>query len=174
MDIIVKNYSSQVGDLLIGSYEDRLCLCDWRYRQKRLTIDSRLQEGLGATYQIGTSPIIEQAIVQLEEYFRKERQVFDIPLLMVGTDFQKQIWNALVEVPYGTTETYQKLSERINNPKAIRAVASANGANAISIFIPCHRIIGSDKSLVGYAGGTQAKKDLLDLESNEAKQLSIF
>lgn len=174
MDIIVKNYSSQVGELLIGSYGDKLCLCDWRYRTKRSTIDARIQEGLNAIYQMGTSPIIEQAIAELEEYFRKERKEFDIPLLMVGTDFQKQIWNALIEVPYGKTETYLALSEKINNPKAIRAVASANGANAISIFIPCHRIIGSDKSLVGYAGGTQAKKELLDIESSEAKQLSIF
>ncbi|HIP27800.1 MAG TPA: methylated-DNA--[protein]-cysteine S-methyltransferase, partial [Sulfurovum sp.] len=88
------------------------------------------------------------------------------PLLMVGTDFQRSVWDGLIKIPYGTTASYLELSKNIDNEKAVRAVASANGANAISILIPCHRIIGSNGDLVGYAGGLSAKKKLLELESN--------
>lgn len=174
MDIVIKTYSSPVGDLLIGSFGDKLCLCDWLHRDKRTAIDTRIQTGLDAIYKEGSSPIIEESIAELDEYFAKKRKDFDIPLLMIGTDFQKQIWSNLCKVEYGRTNTYLQLSEQIDNPKAIRAVAAANGANAISIFIPCHRIIGADKKLVGYAGGINAKKKLLELESDGVKQLSFF
>ena len=105
-------------------------------------------------------------IEEMNEYFEGKRKTFDIPLLMVGTAFQKSVWNGLLAVPYGTTASYLKLSKNIGNEKAVRAVASANGANAISILIPCHRIIGSNGNLVGYAGGLPAKKKLLELENN--------
>ncbi len=101
--------------------------------------------------------------------------MFDIPLLLVGSEFQKSVWNALLQVPYGVTETYLGLSKNIENEKAIRAVASANGANAIAIIVPCHRIIGSDGSLVGYAGGLNAKRKLLNIEKAlDNSQLSLF
>lgn len=172
--IIINNYLSPCGELIIGSYEDKLCLCDWRYRQKREAVDSRIQEGLKTRYQAGNSFVIEQTIAQLDEYFQKKRTSFDISLLMVGTDFQKGVWKALIDIPYGEKETYMGLALKMNNPKAVRAIASANGANAISIIIPCHRIIGSDNKLVGYAGGVAAKKDLLELEFETTKQLSLF
>jgi methylated-DNA-[protein]-cysteine S-methyltransferase len=104
--------------------------------------------------------------MQLKAYFSGTRKIFNIPLLMVGTEFQKSVWEGLIKIPYGTTTSYLELSKNIGNEKAVRAVASANGANAISILIPCHRIIGSDGSLVGYAGGLPAKKKLLTLENN--------
>jgi len=84
----------------------------------------------------------------------------------VGTDFQRSVWDGLMQIPYGTTFSYLELAKRIDNEKAVRAVASASGANAISILIPCHRIIGANGDLVGYAGGLPAKKKLLELESN--------
>lgn len=90
---------------------------------------------------------------------------FDIPLLFVGTDFQKAVWNELLKVPFGTTVSYAALSMRLGMPKAVRAVANANGANSMSIFAPCHRIVGSDRSLTGYGGPLPAKKFLLELES---------
>lgn len=130
----------------------------------RESIDARLQKGLKAEYIQEYTPILEEAVKQLDEYFNRERKTFDVPLLMVGTDFQKQVWQGLIDIPHGTTCSYLELSKRIGNEKAVRAVASANGANAISIMIPCHRIIGSDGSLVGYAGGLPAKKKLLQLE----------
>jgi len=113
------------------------------------------------------TPVLQQARQQLDEYFNQERQSFDIPLLMVGTDFQKQVWHGLTDIPYGATCSYLELSKNIGNEKAVRAVASANGANAISIMIPCHRIIGSDGSLTGYAGGLDAKRMLLAMEGGE-------
>ena len=102
---------------------------------------------------------------QLNEYFNQERKEFDIPLLTVGSDFQKSVWLELQQIPYGITETYLGLSIKMNNEKAIRAVSAANGANAISIFIPCHRVIGSKNELTGYAGGIPVKKKLLRLEN---------
>lgn len=101
---------------------------------------------------------------QLDEYFAKERKEFDLPLMFVGTGFQKSVWNALLSIPYGKTESYGALAARLGRPTAVRAVAGANGANAISIIVPCHRVIGSDHSLTGYGGGIEAKKYLLELE----------
>jgi len=165
-NINIQTYKSPVGEILLGSYEGKLCLADWKYRRMRTSIDKRLQKGLNAEYVEETSEIIEQVIMELKEYFEGKRKSFDIALLMVGTDFQKSVWQGLRKIPYGTTATYLELSKNIGNEKAVRAVASANGANAISILIPCHRIIGSNGDLVGYAGGLPAKKKLLDLEKN--------
>ena len=107
---------------------------------------------------------------QLDEYFRHERQSFDLPLFFVGTEFQKKVWQTLLTIPYGTTVSYAYLARRIGMPRAVRAVANANGANAISIFVPCHRVIGSDGSLTGYGGGLPAKKYLLELENPQIIQ----
>jgi len=162
--ISIQYYQTPVGELMLGAYENQLCMADWRYRKMRKSIDVRLIKGLNATYTEEDTPILEETRKQLDEYFNRKRQTFDVPLLMVGTDFQKQVWRGLIDIPYGTTCSYLELSKNIGNEKAVRAVASANGANAISIMIPCHRIIGSDGSLVGYAGGLPAKKKLLQLE----------
>jgi len=159
-------YNSPIGEILLGSYEGKLCLADWQYRRMRTTIDKRLQKGLKAEYTEKSSEVIDETINQMQEYFSGERKVFDIPLLMVGTEFQRSVWEGLIKIPYGTTASYLELSRNIGNEKAVRAVASANGANAISIMIPCHRIIGSNGDLVGYAGGLPVKKKLLELESN--------
>jgi len=164
--IEIQTYKSPVGEILLGSYEGKLCMADWKYRRMRTTIDNRLQKGLKAEYVEQSSEIIEEMMKQMKEYFAGERKVFDIPLQLVGTDFQKSVWQGLIETPYGTTASYLDLSKRIGNEKAVRAVASANGANAISIIVPCHRIIGSNGDLVGYAGGLPAKKKLLELENN--------
>lgn len=164
MPIITQYFETPVGELILGSYDNKLCLCDWRYRQMRHAIDQRIQRGLNLDYNEGESEVIDIAKKQLNEYFKNERTEFDVPLLLVGTAFQKEVWSALIEVKYGATKTYSQLSERLSNPLAIRAVAAANGANALSIFVPCHRIIGSDGKLVGYAGGLTAKKKLLVLE----------
>ncbi len=164
--ISIQYYKSHVGEILLGSYDGKLCLADWKYRRMRSTIDKRIQRGLKAEYVEQGSEMIEKTIVQMEKYFAGERKEFDIPLLMVGTDFQKSVWEELIKIPYGTTASYLELSRNIDNEKAVRAVASANGANAISIMIPCHRIIGSNGDLVGYAGGLPVKKKLLELENN--------
>ena len=162
--IQIQRYHSPCGELLIGSFQGKLCLCDWTERKKRMLIDKRLQHALNAVYKEEPSDVTHEAIRQLNEYFEKKRRAFDIAILPIGTSFQKSVWCKLQEIPYGKTLSYGELAQKMNHPTAIRAVANANGANAVSIFIPCHRIIGSNHSLTGYAGGTEAKRFLLQLE----------
>ena len=150
--------------MILGAYKNQLCLADWRYRKKRINIDRRLQQGLNAEYIEQDTSVLQQTRQQLDEYLKRKRKSFDVPLLMVGTDFQKQVWQGLIAIPYGKTCSYLQLAKNIGNGKAVRAVASANAANALSILIPCHRIIGSDGSLTGYAGGLEMKTYLLNLE----------
>jgi len=165
-------YSSPVGELLLGDYNNQLCLCDWRYRKMRNEVDSRIIRGLNATFEEKQTPLLIEVQSQLTAYFDKKRTTFELPLLFVGTDFQQTVWRALQQIDYGKTQTYLGLSKLLNNPKAVRAVASANGANALSIIVPCHRIVGSNQELVGYAGGLNAKKKLLALE--QGSQLELF
>ncbi|MFC6860615.1 methylated-DNA--[protein]-cysteine S-methyltransferase [Zunongwangia atlantica] len=116
---------------------------------------------------------ILQAKSQLREYFEKKRKNFDFKLNPKGTQFQQKVWKALLEIPFGKTSSYMELSKKLGDPKAIRAVASANGKNPLWIVVPCHRVIGSDGSLTGYAGGLHRKKWLLELESPSPQQ-SLF
>ncbi len=162
--INIQYYKTKIGELIIGSFDGKLCLLDFRYRKLRKIVDDRIKEGLNAHFVEQPDEIIEKTKTQLDEYLGGERKEFDIPLLMVGTDFQKSVWSALLNVSYGTTSTYLQLARNINNEKAVRAVAGANGANAIGIIIPCHRIMGSKGDLVGYGGGLAVKKRLLKLE----------
>jgi len=163
-NIICKTYQSPVGSLNIGVFNDQLCLCDWTYRKMRSSIDKRVQSFFEATFESGDHDLIAETIHQLSEYFEGKRQTFNLPLLFSGTEFQQSVWTDLTQIPYGETMSYGSLSRKRNNPKSIRAVAAANGANAISIIVPCHRIIGSDGALTGYAGGLPAKEKLLKLE----------
>ncbi len=102
---------------------------------------------------------------QLSEYFTNKRQVFELPLEQNGTAFQNQVWQALLTIPYGQVASYADIAQRINNPKAVRAVGAANGKNPISIIVPCHRVIGANGTLTGYAGGLERKQWLLQHES---------
>ena len=123
---------------------------------------------------IGTIPVVlKEAVQQLQEYFDGERTVFTFKLNPSGTDFQKKVWDALLEIPFGKTISYLDLSKRLGDVKAIRAVASANGKNPLWIVIPCHRVIGTNGDLTGYAGGLHRKKWLLEHES-PAKQTALF
>lgn len=150
----------------MGSFDGKLCLLDYRYRKMRKTVDDRIQKGLNANYTLKDDVLLKKTKQLLEEYLEGNRKEFDIPLLMVGSEFQTCVWNALIKIPYGTTSTYLKLANDIGNRNAVRAAARANGANAISIIIPCHRIIGTNGELVGYGGGLAVKKRLLKLEQN--------
>lgn len=111
-----------------------------------------------------TSKLSDNAFKQLNEYFDGKRESFKLPLELKGTPFQKQVWSALTKIPYGTTKSYKEIAIAINNPKAVRAVGNANNKNPIAIIIPCHRVIGSNGKLVGYASGLDIKKALLKLE----------
>ncbi len=139
--INIQYYKTKIGELLLGSFENKLCLLDYRYRRMRETVDKRIKNGLNAEFIEKDNEILLKTRMQIDEYLMGERKEFDIPILMVGTDFQKAVWNALLEVKYGEVATYLNLAKKINDEKAVRAVASANGANSIAVIIPCHRII---------------------------------
>lgn len=157
-------YDSPCGELTLGEYRGELCLCDWNAEGRRERVDRRLQCLLKAQMRNGESLLLDEACRQLDEYFAHRRNTFDLPLRPYGTPFQSAVWTALLQVPYGQTWTYARLAASLGKPKAVRAVASAVGANPLSLFLPCHRIIGSNGTLAGYAGGLAAKQFLLDLE----------
>lgn len=117
--------------------------------------------------------VLQDAVTQMQDYFNGNRTTFDFLLNPQGTEFQKKVWKALLEIPYGKTTSYQELSIKLGDVKAIRAVASANGKNPLWIVVPCHRVIGSDGSLTGYAGGLWRKKWLLEHETPPIQQ-SLF
>lgn len=169
--IITSRYESPCGTLMLGSFAGRLCLCDWQVGQEHNNrINGRLRRMLGAEFKTGYSPVIDEAKTRLDEYFAGARREFDVPLLFAGTDFQKRVWAALLTIPYGQTISYGEMARRIGMPTAVRAVANANGANAISIFAPCHRVIGNGRKLTGYAGGLAAKEYLLTLEMSRMSE----
>ena len=162
----IQVYQAPQGDLLLGAYENKLCLCDWQTRSRREAIDRRIQVALDAHYVTANCELLEKTTMQLDEYFQHQRQQFDLPLQMIGSAFQQAVWHALLKIPYASTKSYLDLAKAVENEKAVRAVASANGANAISIIIPCHRVIANNGQLSGYAGGVDAKKELIEFEQS--------
>ena len=163
--INIQYFNSSCGLFVLASFGDKLCLCDWSNNPCAERNKRRIERYLNASFKIETTSILEETKRQLDEYFAGNRKAFTIPLHLVGTDFQQQAWNELLNIPYGATTSYKEIAQNIGKPKAVRAVAGAIGANGISILIPCHRVIGSDKSLTGYAGGLKAKKMLLQIET---------
>lgn len=149
----------------MASFADRLYLCDWSDNPFAERNRRRIEKYLKATFKTETTSVLEETKRQLDEYFAGKRKAFDIELRLVGTDFQHEVWNALLNIPYGATKSYKDIAQCIGKPKSVRAVAGAVGANAISILIPCHRVIGSNHSLTGYAGGLEAKRVLLGMET---------
>ena len=164
--INIQYYKTKYAEFILGSFENRLCMLDFKYRKMRTIVDNRLKKYFEAEFVEQDDEILKETRKQLDEYFDMRRKEFDIPIVTAGTDFQKSVWEALIKVQYGTTSTYLQIAKNINNEKAVRAVASANGANAIGLIIPCHRIVGSNGELVGYGGGLAFKKRLLKLEQN--------
>ena len=162
--ILTSLYRSPCGDLILGSFGDRLCLCNWAAELHPGRIFRRLHVRLGATFEEAPTPVTRAATIQLDEYFARRRKVFDVPLLFAGTEFQERVWHTLAGIPYGSTLSSAALAARMGMPRAVRAVAGANGANALSLFVPCHRVIGADGSITGYGGGAYAKSFLLELE----------
>lgn len=163
--ILTQHYHSPCGTLLLGDYGDKLCLCDWMDSKRHLRNKQRISRLLHAHYEETCSRLLKYTIHQLDDYFLGKRKRFDIPVLFVGSEFQCNIWETLQTISYGTTSSYLAIAQSIQKPRAVRAVANAIGANAISIIVPCHRVVGSNGSLAGYAGGIEAKKTLLTLET---------
>jgi len=148
-------YSYPIGE--IGIAEDNGAISRIGFRDSK-------KDFVGFT--AAETPLIKKAAAQLEEYFAGRRVKFDLPLAPAGTEFQRSVWKALQTIPSGETRSYGEIAARIGNPKASRAVGMANNRNPIAIVIPCHRVIGSDGSLTGYAGGLESKRYLLDLEKS--------
>ena len=162
-----QTYISPVGDLEIHFNEQAICQISFLHPNKA----EKLKESLVAQTNLppAADRLLSHTTKQLDEYFANVRQDFDLPLNPSGTLFQKKVWEALTKVPYGETRTYKEIAIAIGNEKACRAVGMANHNNPIAIIIPCHRVIGSDGSLTGYAGGLHIKQALLDLETLHAK-----
>lgn len=160
----IQYYSSPCGELILASMDNKLCLCDWNQMPTAQRNQQRLAKGVNALFRMETSSVLQQTKEQLDAYFAGKRKTFDVALHPIGTDFQLQVWKALRNIPYGETMSYQDIALSIGKPKACRAVAKAIGANGISILITCHRVIGSNHALTGFAGGLAAKSFLLRLE----------
>ncbi len=162
--IHIQYHDTPCGEIILGSIQGKLCLCDWKDMVHRERNDKRTKRFFKAEYIEEASDVINEAIRELNEYFAGERRNFNLPLLFAGTSFQQRIWNALLTIPYGETRSYMQIARIVGNEKGVRAVAQAIGANPMSIIVPCHRVIGSDKALTGFAGGLEAKRYLLNLE----------
>lgn len=145
---------SPLGPLLLAGDEQGLHL---------IHMDAAQPWALSSAWQPAHSQL-DAVSRQLDEYFAGKRETFDVKLAPMGTAFQQEVWQALQRIPYGTTCSYSVLAQQIGRPRAIRAVGTANGANPISIIVPCHRVIGSNGTLIGYAGGVERKQQLLELE----------
>ena len=152
-------YDSPVGALLLAGTKDALHLVSFPGGSRA----KQPQDGWRENAQT-FAPVI----AQLEDYFAGTRQEFDLPLALVGTEFQKQVWLALAKIPYGETISYGEMAKRVNRPKASRAVGAANGANNLPIILPCHRVIGANKTLTGFGGGLPTKEFLLRHEQEIA------
>jgi AraC family transcriptional regulator of adaptative response/methylated-DNA-[protein]-cysteine methyltransferase len=162
--ITVTRILSPMGPMFAAAVDEGICLLEFADRRMLETQFDRLQKYFRSQLLPGDHPHFDQLEEELGEYFRGERREFDIPLSIPGTDFQKQTWETLRTIPYGRTVSYGEQAKLMGNPRAVRAVARANGDNRIAIIIPCHRVIGSDGSLTGYGGGLWRKRKLLDLE----------
>lgn len=159
--IVMERFDTPLGPMFAAATERGLCLLEFTDRRMLETELRDLQKRLQTPIDYGSNAHTEQARRELAEYFAGSRTSFDVALDAPGTDFQQQVWNALLAIPFGETASYAEQAQRIGKPNAVRAVARANGMNRIAIVIPCHRVIGKDGSLTGYGGGLERKRWLL-------------
>jgi len=174
--ILMHRLTTPLGPMYACASDDGICLLEFTDRRMLETEFEDLQHRLDATILAGANKHIKQLEKELKEYFDGDRKIFDVSLHTPTTPFRQKVWDLLLTIPFGKTVSYQDQANGIKNPKAVRAVASANGHNRVAIVIPCHRVIGSDGSLTGYAGGLDRKKWLLKHEGayKHGDQLEIF
>lgn len=159
MSLAFKTMESPVGKLKLIASDEGLVAILWQ-------LDRPSRTRLGELVEDNQHPVLLKAERQLGEYFAGKRNEFDISLDMRGTPFQKNVWEALLAIPFGETRSYRQIAKQLGNPNATRAVGAANGRNPLPIIVPCHRVIGSTGSLTGFGGGLETKAHLLDLEKN--------
>ncbi len=162
--IHIRYLETPVGEMVLGSIDGQLCLCDWRYRSQREQVDQRLKRYFQAEFLEKPTTVTDLAASQISDYFNQRVRKFSVPLVFAGTEFQITVWKEIMKIPYGTTVSYQDLAVRTGRPDAVRAVANINGQNAIALLVPCHRVVGGKGTMTGYSGGISAKKYLLRLE----------
>ncbi|MEP0368701.1 MAG: methylated-DNA--[protein]-cysteine S-methyltransferase [Cyclobacteriaceae bacterium] len=172
--ITLHRFNTPLGPMYAAATDEALCLLEFTDRRMLETEFVDLRKRLNANILPGENKITRQTETEISAYFEGKRTSFTVPLLTPGTDFQVQVWKELQNIPSGQTRSYLKQAEALGNPQAIRAVARANGMNRIAIIIPCHRVIGSDGSLTGYAGGLPRKKWLLEHEGALSKEMELF
>lgn len=159
MHYAYKTMPSPVGELTLVASEKGLAAILWENdKSGRVPFAGLLAEE-------SKHPLLNEVEQQLQEYFDGRRKTFSLALDFIGTDFQKKVWQALLQIPFGETRSYAQIAQQVGNPKAVRAVGAANSRNPISIIAPCHRVIGSNGKLTGFAGGLEAKAYLLGLEN---------
>ncbi|MDQ1296971.1 MAG: AraC family transcriptional regulator [Bacteroidota bacterium] len=166
-----------LGEMIAGATEDGICLLEFTDCRMLNAEYKDLTKLLNTSLEEGENRHLELLRKELAEYFDGRLQVFSVPVVIPGTEFRQSVWRELLNIPFGSTRTYQEQAESMKKPGAIRAVANANGRNRISIIIPCHRVIGSDGGLTGYGGGLKRKKWLLDHErrySGKAVEQELF
>jgi methylated-DNA-[protein]-cysteine S-methyltransferase len=164
MELSFRTIASPVGALKLVASRSALAAILWEVDDLK---PSRVR--LGSLREDNAHPLLLEVEQQLGRYFRSELTAFDVPLDFNGTDFQKEVWAALLTIPYGETRSFADIARQIGRPTACRAVGAANGKNPISIIAPCHRVVGTSGSLTGFAGGLEAKRLLLKLEQREGK-----
>lgn len=157
---------SPVGCLTLVARNERLAAVLWEEER-----ENRVR--LGELHRDDQHPVLRETVHQLGEYFAGSRRCFELPLDFAGTEFQRQVWAALLTIPFGQTRSYSDIARQIGNPSAVRAVGAANGRNPISIIAPCHRVIGASGGLTGFAGGLPAKQYLLALEGRQSLALDV-
>ena len=163
---LVSEMESPVGTLLLGMYNGELCCVEFgRLDQLSDSLKKWARRWTGADRLIVDGKALQPFRSQLEQYFAGNRKTFDLPVRLYGTPFQLRVWSALSSIPYGETRSYKEVAKKIGCDKAVRAVGGANHRNPLSIIVPCHRVIGSDGSMVGYGGGLSVKIRLLELEA---------
>lgn len=160
-------YNSPVGEMFIVASESQLVFLGYIDNSKIVNDLKKIISYLNANVLAEENKVISNTIRELDLYFNGELKLFTTPLLFIGSNFQKKVWHELCKIPYGNTISYRELAHKINKPTAYRAVANANGANNLSIIVPCHRVINSDNTLGGYTGGVDKKKYLLNLETGK-------
>ncbi|OYQ76572.1 methylated-DNA--[protein]-cysteine S-methyltransferase [Wohlfahrtiimonas chitiniclastica] len=165
MDLKYVYMESPLEQMVLCALGDRVCAVDF-VEEDAFSSIQRMEKRHQMTAKAGNNAVLSQLMEELEEYFQKKRTNFTVPMVLSGTPFQQAVWQILLEIPYGQTISYKTEAVRYGNERAIRAIASANGKNPLSILVPCHRVIGSNGALVGYAGGLHRKEALLTLEQS--------
>lgn len=169
--IVYVHTESPLGPMIAGASEQGLCFLEWHDRGGVDRIITRVQKRYKAAVIAGNNAHLEQTLTEIAEYFDGKRREFTVPLHVAGTAFERRVWQELLAIPYGRTRSYGEMAALLDTPGAARAVGRANGANYISVIIPCHRVIESTGKLRGYGGGLWRKQWLLDLEKGLTPQI---